>query len=70
MKVTWLLSAPEIDSTQLPHATKFIDWGFHRRMLYRFSPDDYGRISEICNGVQAYTGEPHEVTDGASEGGA
>ena len=69
MKVTWPLSVPTIDSTQLPHATKYVGWGFHRRTLYRFSLEGYGRICEIWNGVEAYAGEPHEVTDGPSEGG-
>jgi Mn-containing catalase len=66
--VTKLLPVPEIDSMKFPHARKYIDQGFHRKM-YRFSPDDYRQISEIWNGSQVDTGEQREVVDGIPEGG-
>lgn len=66
--ITKLLPMPEIDSTQFPHARKYIDQGFHR-IVYRFSPDDYKQISEIWNGSQVNTGDEREVIDGLPEGG-
>jgi Mn-containing catalase len=45
-----------------------MDRDFHR-ILYRFSPDDYGQISEIWNGLSAIDGTEREVEDGIPEGG-
>ena len=66
--ITKLLPVPEIDSTQFPHARKYIDQSVHR-ILYRFSPEDYKQISEIWNDSQVDTGDEREVMDGPPEGG-
>jgi Mn-containing catalase len=66
--ITKLLPVPEIQSSDFPHARKFMDRGFHAK-LYRFSPDDYKQLGEIWNGAQAETGDPREVVDGIPDGG-
>jgi Mn-containing catalase len=62
-----LLPIPDISNKRFPEAKKHEEKGLHR-ILYRFSPDDYRRITEIWNGPHPEDGSELEVQDGPPEG--
>ncbi|HVE77502.1 MAG TPA: manganese catalase family protein [Gemmatimonadaceae bacterium] len=62
-----LLPIPDISNKRFPEAAKHERRGLHR-MLFQFSPDDYGRIGEIWNGPHPEDGNALEVQVGAPEG--
>ncbi|TVQ61487.1 MAG: manganese catalase family protein [Phycisphaerales bacterium] len=62
-----LLPIPEIVNKKFPETRPHEARGEHR-ILYRFSPDDYKRISEIWNGPHPEDNEPLIVHDGPPEG--
>ena len=62
-----LLPIPDISNKKFPEARKHEARGLHR-ILYRFSPDDYRRVSEIWNGPHPEDGSQLEVIDGPPEG--
>lgn len=62
-----LLPIPDISNKRFPESRKHEDSGLHR-ILYRFSPDDYRRISEIWTGEHPEDGKPLEVQDGPPDG--
>jgi len=62
-----LLPIPDISNKRFPESKKHEDRGLHR-ILYRFSPDDYRRISEIWNGEHPEDGMDLEVHDELPEG--
>jgi Mn-containing catalase len=62
-----LLPIPEISNKRFPEARKNEERGLHR-ILYRFSPDDYRRITEIWNGPHPEDGTELVVEDGPPEG--
>jgi Mn-containing catalase len=69
VEVGKLLPIPDISNKQFPEARKHEEKGLHR-ILYRFSPDDYRRITEVWTGEHPEDGQPLEVHDGPPEGGA
>jgi Mn-containing catalase len=62
-----LLPIPDISNKRFPEARKNEERGLHR-ILYRFSPDDYRRITEIWNGPHPEDGSELVVEDGPPEG--
>jgi len=62
-----LLPIPEISNKRFPEARKNEELGLHR-ILYRFSPDDYKKITEIWNGPHPEDGSELIVQDGPPEG--
>jgi Mn-containing catalase len=63
-----LLPIPEIKNERFPEAKVHMEKGLHT-ILYRFSPDDYRRITEIWTGEHPEDGSPLQVQDGPPEGG-
>ena len=64
-----LLPIPDISNKRFPESAKHEAKGLHR-VLYRFSPNDYRRVSEIWNGPHPEDGKELEVLDGPPEGAA
>ena len=64
-----LLPIPDISNKQFPEARKLEEQGLHQ-ILYRFSPDDYRRITEVWNGPHPEDGSPLKVEDGIPVGAA
>lgn len=62
-----LLPIPDISNKRFPESKKHEDKGLHR-ILYRFSPDDYRRVSEIWSGEHPEDGQELEVDDDIPEG--
>jgi Mn-containing catalase len=62
-----LLPIPDISNKRFPESAKHEAKGLHR-ILYRFSPNDYRRISEIWNGPHPEDGQELRVEDGPPEG--
>ncbi|HYE61355.1 MAG TPA: manganese catalase family protein [Phycisphaerales bacterium] len=62
-----LLPIPDISNKRFPEAARHEAQGLHR-ILYRFSPDDYKRITEVWTGDHPEDGQPLEVRDGPPEG--
>lgn len=64
-----LLPIPDISNKRFPESRKHEERGEHR-ILYRFSPNDYRRLSEVWNGPHPEDEQPLEVRDGPPEGGS
>lgn len=64
-----LLPIPDISNDKFPESRKFIEQGLYHT-LYRFSPNDYRRITEVWNGEHPELGGELKVVDGPPEGGA
>ena len=62
-----LLPIPDISNKRFPEAKKHEESGLHC-ILYRFSPDDYRRVTEIWNGPHPEDGNELVVQDGPPEG--
>ena len=62
-----LLPIPDISNKRFPEAKKHEAKGLHQ-ILYRFSPNDYKRITEIWTGAHPEDGSPLRVEDGPPEG--
>ena len=62
-----LLPIPDLSNKRFPEAKKHEESKLHT-ILYRFSPDDYRRITEIWNGPHPEDGLPLVVQDGPPEG--
>jgi Mn-containing catalase len=62
-----LLPIPDISNKKFPEARKHEQKGLHR-ILYRFSPEDYGRAGEVWNGPHPEDGKELEFLDGPPEG--
>ena len=62
-----LLPMPDISNKRFPEARKHEEKGLHQ-ILYRFSRDDYKRITEIWTGPHPEDGSPLRVQDGPPEG--
>jgi len=63
-----MLPIPKIENVDLPESRPFMDRGLHRQ-LYRFSPEDYGEIRSVWNGMALDGSGPLEVVDGPPQGG-
>jgi Mn-containing catalase len=62
-----LFPIPDLSNKKFPEAKKLEDKGLHR-IMYRFSPSDYGRLGEVWTGPHPEDGQPLEVVDGLPEG--
>src|SRR5687768_2694135 len=62
-----LLPITDISNKRFPEAKKHEAKGLHQ-ILYRFSPNDYKRITEIWTGAHPEDGSPLRVEDGPPEG--
>lgn len=62
-----LLPIPDVSNKMFPEARIHENKGLHR-ILYRWSPDDYMRVSEIWNGVHPEDGQELTVLDEIPEG--
>lgn len=62
-----LLPIPDISNKRFPESKRHEDRGLHR-ILYRFSPEDYRRLSEIWTGEHPEDGQELRVEDGPPEG--
>ena len=60
-------SNPDGSNKQFPEAAKLEEQGLHR-VMFRWSPDDYRRISEVWNGPHPEDGSELIVEDGIPEG--
>lgn len=63
VSVQKMLPVPDISNTKIPETKEFQDKNLHA-ILYRFSDNDYQRISEVFNGVHPEDGTPLGVVDG------
>jgi Mn-containing catalase len=62
-----LFPIPDLSNKKFPEAKKLEDQGLHR-IMFRFSPSDYGRIGEVWNGPHPEDGSELEVVDGIPQG--
>jgi Mn-containing catalase len=62
-----LFPIPDVSNKQFPEARKLEEQGLHR-IMFRFSPDDYRRISEVWNGPHPEDGSELVVEDAIPEG--
>jgi Mn-containing catalase len=62
-----LFPIPDLSNKKFPEAKVLEDQGLHR-IMYRFSPSDYGRIGEVWQGPHPEDGGTLEVVDGPPEG--
>ena len=62
-----LFPIPDLSNKAFPEAKKLEDQGLHR-IMYRFSPSDYGRIGEVWNGPHPEDGGELVVEDTIPEG--
>lgn len=62
-----LFPIPDLSNKAFPEAKKLEDQGLHR-IMFRFSPSDYGRIGEIWNGPHPEDGSELRVEDTIPEG--
>lgn len=58
-----LLPIPDISNKRFPEAAKHEAKGLHR-IMFRWSPEDYKKVSEVWNGVHPEDGSKLEVVDG------
>jgi len=63
VEVTKLFPIPELSCHQFPECRKFIEQGLYNTM-YRFSPEDYRRMSEIWKGPHPDGAPDLVVSDG------
>jgi len=68
VNVGGLLPIPDISNDKFPEARKLQDATGLHRILYRFSPNDYRKITEIWNGPHPEDGGELVVEDGPPEG--
>jgi len=62
-----LFPIPDLSNKKFPEARALEEKGYHR-LMFRFSPSDYGRISEIWNGKHPEDGSKLEVVDELPQG--
>ncbi len=62
-----LFPIPDLSNKAFPEAKKLEDQGFHQ-IMFRFSPNDYGRMNEIWKGVHPEDGSQLRVEDTIPEG--
>jgi Mn-containing catalase len=62
-----LFPISDISNKQFPEARKLEDQGLHR-IMFRWSPDDYHRVGEVCNGPHPEDGTALIVEDGIPTG--
>ena len=62
-----LFPIPDLSNKAFPEAKKLEDQGLHR-IMFRFSPSDYGRIGEVWNGPHPEDGGELVVEDTIPEG--
>ena len=62
-----LFPIPDLSNKAFPEAKKLEDQGLHR-IMFRFSPSDYGRIGEIWQGPHPEDGKELRVVDDLPEG--
>jgi Mn-containing catalase len=62
-EVTKMLNIPNISTSRMPEAKRFMDQGSHRT-LYRFSQEDYRDIDKIWRGTHWEDGGELRVQDG------
>jgi Mn-containing catalase len=62
-----LFPIPDLSNKKIPEAKKLEDQGLHR-IMYRFSPSDYGRLGEVWTGTHPEDGGALEVVDGLPQG--
>jgi Mn-containing catalase len=58
---------PDISNKKFPEAKRLEDQGLHR-IMYRWSPEDYKRVSEVWNGPHPEDGQPLVVEDAIPAG--
>jgi Mn-containing catalase len=68
VNVGGLLPIPDISNDKFPEARKLQETQGLHRILYRFSPNDYRKITEIWNGPHPEDGSELIVQDGPPEG--
>jgi Mn-containing catalase len=62
-----LFPIPDISNKQFPEARKLEEQGLHQ-VMFRFSPNDYQRMSEVWNGTHPEDGSELRVEDSIPEG--
>ena len=62
-----LFPIPDLSNKKFPEAKKLEDQGLHR-IMFRFSPSDYGRLGEVWTGPHPEDGGALEVVDGLPDG--
>jgi Mn-containing catalase len=62
-----LFPTPRIPTDKIPECRSHIERGDHKR-IYRFSPEDYGELAAVFNGLHPETGDELEVVDGSPPG--
>jgi len=62
-----LFPIPDISNKKFPEARKWEDKGLHR-IMFRFSPHDYGRVGEVWNGLHPEDGSELVVENSLPEG--
>ncbi|HEU4457424.1 MAG TPA: manganese catalase family protein [Longimicrobium sp.] len=68
VNVGGLLPIPDISNDKFPEARRLQETQGLHRILYRFSPNDYRKITEIWNGPHPEDGSELVVEDGPPEG--
>jgi Mn-containing catalase len=64
-----MLPIPDVSNKKYPEARVHEDRGLHLT-LFRFSPEDYGQIGQIWNGVHPEDGQELNVADEIPAGAA
>ena len=62
-----LFPIPDLSNKAFPEAKKLEDQGLHQ-IMFRFSPNDYGRMNELWKGVHPEDGSQLRVEDTIPEG--
>jgi Mn-containing catalase len=62
-----LFPIPDISNKKFPEARKLEERGLHQ-VMFRWSPNDYQRLSEVWNGPHPEDGSELRVEDGIPEG--